>query len=296
MRYQSVDQFFDRRRGTSCVRGRRDSLCGTTRLIVASNFQGSPCQIARQGARARLAPTGAALAGPPRRDSTTDAYHWLVGVDEGFRLATRSFFARDVLDVAPALLGCVLGRHDSEAAVSLLITEVEAYAGERDPGAHSYRGKTRRNQTLFGPPGHLYCYFTYGMHHALNVVVGASDQPYACLIRAGDVVGGIETARQRRLRKSGRSLVPDDALARGPGCVAQCFDATLSNDGDDLLSGEWRLLVPKSGAALAHLTGPRVGVAGPGGDAGSFPWRFWLSDHRSVSTYRPGRVSPPARE
>lgn len=226
----------------------------------------------------------------------TGAYHDVVGDGEGLRLATRSFFTRDVLDVAPALLGCVLQRRDPDAAVSLLITEVEAYAGERDPGAHSYRGKTQRNQTLFGPPGHLYCYFTYGMHHALNVVVGPVDQPYACLIRAGDIVGGIDAARQRRLRKPRHSLVPDYALARGPGCVAQCFDATLSNDGDDLLSGEWRLFIPKSGAVLAHLKGPRVGVSGPGGDAQSFPWRFWLADRRSVSTYRPGRASRRTRE
>jgi DNA-3-methyladenine glycosylase len=211
---------------------------------------------------------------------------------EGLRPASRSFFFRDVLEVAPSLLGCVLQRTDEEGTVSLRITEVEAYAGERDPGAHTYRGKTNRNKTMFGPPGHIYCYFTYGMHHALNLVAGEPGQPYGCLVRAGDVVEGIALARSRRERKPRKLPIPDQGLARGPGCVAQCFGANLSNDGDDLFGGQWRFFTPDDGAVLAHRTGPRVGVSGPGGDAAEFPWRFWLPDASSVSTYKPGRSSP----
>lgn len=95
--------------------------------------------------------------------------------------------------------------------MSIRITEVEAYAGERDPGAHTYRGKTNRNKTMFGPAGHLYCYFTYGMHHALNLVAGQPGQPYGCLIRAGDVVGGTD-------------IGPDHALASaGPAAMQRNF-------------------------------------------------------------------------
>ncbi len=204
-------------------------------------------------------------------------------------VAHRDFFARDALDVAPALLGAVLRHVDAEGTVAIRITEVEAYAGERDPGSHSYRGKTKRNQTLFGPPGHLYCYFTYGMHHAINVVVGQVDQPYACLIRAGDVIDGMQLARRRRELKPRKKALAEHELARGPGCVAQAFGVDLTNDGDDLCFGQWQLFVARDGIILPHLVGPRVGVSGLGGDARNFPWRYWLADSPSVSTYKPGR-------
>lgn len=204
-------------------------------------------------------------------------------------MVTRDFFARDVLELAPALLGCVLQRTDYEGAVSIRITEVEAYAGERDPGAHSYRGMTKRNATLFGPPGHLYCYFTYGMHYAINVVAGQPGQPYGCLIRVGDVIEGADIARRRREHRPRKARLPEHGLARGPGCVAQCFAANLTNDGDDLVEGQWRLFAPSDGAVLAHEVGPRVGVGGPGGDPTAFPWRYWLANTPSVSAFRPGR-------
>ncbi|WP_327058136.1 DNA-3-methyladenine glycosylase [Glaciihabitans sp. GrIS 2.15] len=208
----------------------------------------------------------------------------------GLRPASRSFFARDVLEVAPELLGCVLQRTDGEGTVAIRITEVEAYAGERDPGAHAYRGKTNRNKTMFGAPGHIYCYFTYGMHHALNLVAGQAGEPYGCLIRAGDVITGSELARARREMKPRKVPLPDRGLARGPGCVAQSFGANLTNDGDDLFGGQWRFFAPDDGAVLPHASGPRVGVSGPGGDATSFPWRYWLTGAPSVSTYKPGRT------
>jgi len=217
---------------------------------------------------------------------------------DGLCNTSRSFFARDVLEVAPALLGCVLQRTDAGTTTSVRITEVEAYAGERDPGAHSYRGMTNRNKTLFGPPGHLYCYFTYGLHHAINIVVGQLGQPYGCLIRAGDVIEGAEHARIRREQKPRKIPLPEHGLARGPGCVAQSFGANLTNDGDDLFSSQWRFFVPRDGVVLPHVVGPRVGVSGPGGVATSFPWRYWLADSQSVSTYKPGhaRLAPSSTE
>ena len=208
----------------------------------------------------------------------------------GFHLASRSFFARDVLDVAPEILGCMLQRTDADGVVTIRITEVEAYAGELDPGAHTYRGKTNRNKTMFGPAGHLYCYFTYGMHHALNLVTGQPGQSSGCLVRAGDVIEGTDIARGRRESRPRKVPLPDVGLARGPGCVAQSFGVTLDNDGDDLFGGQWTFLIPDNGVVLPHRIGPRVGVSGPGGDGIDFPWRYWLPDASSVSTYKPGRA------
>ena len=99
-----------------------------------------------------------------------------------------------VLEAAPRLLGAVL-RHEG---VAVRITEVEAYDGAHDPGSHAYRGPTRRNQVMFGPPGHLYTYFTYGMHHCANVVCGPEGRASAVLLRAGEIVDGLELARSRR--------------------------------------------------------------------------------------------------
>ncbi|MEO8284668.1 MAG: DNA-3-methyladenine glycosylase [Pseudarthrobacter sp.] len=207
----------------------------------------------------------------------------------GFHAADRTFFARDVLDVAPELLGCILQRTDGDGTVSVRITEVEAYAGERDPGAHAYRGKTNRNKTMFGPAGHIFCYFTYGMHHAINLVTAQPDQPYGCLIRAGDVIAGAELARIRREAKPRKTPLPERRLASGPGCVAQCFAADLTNDGDDLFDGQWQFLVPDNHTMVPHVTGARVGLSGPGGDGAVFPWRYWVNEAPSVSTYKPGR-------
>ncbi|TFD52027.1 DNA-3-methyladenine glycosylase [Cryobacterium sp. Hh11] len=212
-----------------------------------------------------------------------------MNVLEGFHRADRAFFAREVLELAPEVLGCILQRTDDDGTVAIRITEVEAYAGERDPGAHSYRGMTNRNKTMFGPAGHLYCYFTYGMHHAVNLVAGQPGQPYGCLIRAGDVLEGADIARSRREIKPRKVPLLDRSLARGPGCVAQSFGVSLADDGDDLFGGQWTFFVPDDGAVVPHLTGPRVGVSGPGGSATDFPWRFWLADAPSVSAYKPGR-------
>jgi DNA-3-methyladenine glycosylase len=205
----------------------------------------------------------------------------------GFEPATRAFFARDSLIVGPELLGTVLARSDADGTVAIRLTEVEAYGGERDPGAHAFRGKTARTASMFGEAGHVYCYFTYGMHHAVNLVTGQPGQPYGCLVRAGEVVLGSDLARARREAKPRVSPLPEWQLARGPACVAQCLAATRVIDGADLFGGEWSVWVPVGHTQLPHATGPRVGLSGPSGDGSTFPWRYWLPGEPSVSAYKP---------
>ncbi|MDQ1609325.1 MAG: DNA-3-methyladenine glycosylase, partial [Microbacteriaceae bacterium] len=114
------------------------------------------------------------------------------------RQPDRDVFAASALDVAPRLLGARLTHEGAHGAVSLRITEVEAYVGDGvDPGSHAFRGRTRRNATMYGPPGHLYAYFTYGMHVCANVVCSPKGEATAEQHRAGEVVEGVELARER---------------------------------------------------------------------------------------------------
>ena len=188
---------------------------------------------------------------------------------------SRRMLAGPVLDVAPRLLGAVL----EHGEVAVRLTEVEAYAGAVDPGSHAFRGRTPRNEVMFGPAGHAYVYFTYGMHWCVNVVCGPVGEASAVLLRAGEVVRGIEVARARR--PAARS---DRDLARGPArlTLALGIDGTL--DGSDLLAADspLRLLAGPASASVVG-TGPRVGVAGEGAHQ---PWRFWLEGERTVSAYR----------
>ncbi|MFJ4712624.1 DNA-3-methyladenine glycosylase [Streptomyces sp. NPDC088785] len=194
----------------------------------------------------------------------------------------RDFFARPVLDVAPDLLGRVLVRRTPDGPVELRITEVEAYDGENDPGSHAFRGRTARNSVMFGEPGHVYVYFTYGMWHCMNLVCGEEGRASAVLLRAGEITRGAESARKRRL-----SARNDRELAKGPARLATALDVDRSLDGIDACAG------PDAPLSLLHGTttpadqvrsGPRTGVSGPGG---VHPWRFWISDDPTVSPYRP---------
>lgn len=193
--------------------------------------------------------------------------------------------AGPVIEVAPRLLGAVL-RHRTEAGtVAVRLTEVEAYAGEQDPGSHAYRGPTRRNQVMFGPPGHLYVYFTYGMHHCCNVVVGEDGHASAVLLRAGEVVEGADLARERR--RTG----PDRDLARGPARLCQALDIDLDDNGVALEHGPLTLTLPDQPVDPAGVrTGPRVGLR----HAAEHPWRFWVEGESSVSVYRPAKRLPEA--
>ena len=175
------------------------------------------------------------------------------------------------LEVAPRLLGAVL-RHGQ---VAVRLTEVEAYAGPDDPGSHAYRGLTARNAVMFGPAGHLYCYFTYGMHVCANVVAGEAGDPGGVLLRAGEVVEGHELARSRRPGALDRDL------ARGPARLCRALAIGLEHGGVDLSSGDVRL---EPGEPVATVsTGPRVGLRA----APDRPWRFWVTGDPTVSVYRP---------
>jgi DNA-3-methyladenine glycosylase len=188
----------------------------------------------------------------------------------------RSFFDRMAEEVAPDLLGCVLTRTTAEGAVSVRLTEVEAYAGPRDPASHAYRGPTKRNAVMFGPPGHAYVYFTYGMHFCVNLVCLGEGTAAAVLLRAGEIVEGRELATARRPRSSPRDL------ARGPArlCEALAIDRELS--GADVCDPESPLRVSAGSPAPSFRTGPRTGVS----SAKDVPWRFWIDGDPSVSPYR----------
>lgn len=206
---------------------------------------------------------------------------------QGRRL-TRADLAGDPLTVARALLGV----HLVAGPVTLRLTEVEAYWGDRDPGSHGYRGMTPRTEVMFGPPGHLYVYRSYGIHWCCNVVCGTKGECAAVLLRAGEVVTGHDTVAARRA-----GVTPRD-LARGPGRLTKTLAITGDDNGAGVVGGGAPFVLKASVDPIDDSqvrTGPRVGVSGPGGDAGTFPWRFWLEDERSVSAYRPGRTASGVR-
>ncbi|NGO09143.1 DNA-3-methyladenine glycosylase [Streptomyces sp. HC44] len=193
----------------------------------------------------------------------------------------REFFDRPVLEVAPDLLGRVLVRTTPDGPIELRLTEVEAYDGPNDPGSHAYRGRTARNDVMFGPPGHVYVYFTYGMWHCMNLVCGPEGEASAVLLRAGEITEGIELARKRRL-----SARYDKELAKGPARLATALDVDRALDGTDLCAPGTAPLTLLAGTPVQPdqvRNGPRTGVAGEGG---VHPWRFWIADDPTVSPYR----------
>jgi len=197
----------------------------------------------------------------------------------------RVLLSRPSPQVAADLLGWRLTRSTDEGTVGVRLSEVEAYAGREDPASHAYRGPTRRTAVMFGPPGFLYVYFTYGMHWCCNVVTGTDGEASAVLLRAGRVVEGLELARARRGPK-----VTDRALARGPATLTRALGITGADDGADLLSGSaLRLQPPNDDTGGAVSSGPRVGVS----RAADVPWRFWITGDDTVSAYkRSPRVGP----
>ena len=186
------------------------------------------------------------------------------------------FFARDPLRVARDLLGCRV----SHGGVTVRLTEVEAYAGAADPGSHAFLGRSPRNDVMFGPAGRLYVYFTYGMHFCANIVTGVEGEASAVLLRAGEVVDGHEVAAERR-----PGFRPRD-LARGPARLCQALGIDRSHNGVDLARGPLTLKPAARPVEQARVrTGPRVGLR----NGAERPWRFWLDDEPTVSTYRPAK-------
>jgi DNA-3-methyladenine glycosylase len=249
--------------------------------------------------------------------SDGDGFHGL--------LLPRAFFARPALEVAPALLGCVIEHATPDGLVAAVLTEVEAYEGSADPASHAYRGRTARNAVMFGPPGHAYVYFTYGMHFCVNMVCLRDGTASAVLLRAGRVVEGAALATRRRVagalrprpaaeepRAPPRGLAERD-LARGPARLCQALAIGRALDGADVCDPGSPLRVrpaPASGRAgppSARITnGPHINndlrsgadpPAGGGPHISAGPrvgvssgarraWRFWLTGDPTVSPYR----------
>ena len=224
----------------------------------------------------------------------------------------REFFARPATVVAPELLGCVLVHDSPDGLVAAVIVETESYQGLADPASHAFRGETARNAVMFGPPGHAYVYFTYGMHFCVNLVCLPAGEASAVLLRAGRVIQGVPLAAARRAvrrppdaaapggaaadgagpgadgRRSPSRVLPERELARGPGRLCQALGITRSSNGADVCSAASPLRVTAGAApwpapAATISTGPRVGIS----RAAEWPWRFWITGEPSVSAYRP---------
>jgi len=195
--------------------------------------------------------------------------------------------SRPVVEVAPALLGSLLAGADG---VVVRLTEVEGYAGTgEDPGSHAHRGRTPRTEVMFGPAGRAYVYLSYGMHWCMNVVTGPDGVASAVLLRAGEVVEGLDVARSRR------PGVLDRDLCRGPARLTRTLGVTSAHGGVDLLdpASRLRLLPGTVGPCPREVrSGPRTGVAG---DGAPIPWRFWLEGEPTVSPYRSAGATGPSR-
>ena len=206
-----------------------------------------------------------------------------------FYVPGRAWYSRAAHEVAPDLLGARLAVTTAEGTVALRLTEVEAYGGSDDPGSHAHRGRTPRNSTMFGPPGRLYVYFTYGMHWCANLVTGPEGAASAVLLRAGEVIEGVELARHRRVTSKG-----DKDLASGPARLATALGITGTQDGTSVDAEDGHVMPGQVRVSLRVREvrpgpwehGPRTGVSGEGGNGTHYPWRYWLSGESSVSRYR----------
>jgi DNA-3-methyladenine glycosylase len=195
-------------------------------------------------------------------------------------LLPRAFFDRPSTQVAPDLLGCVFWSDGPAGLVAVRLAEVEAYEGEADPASHAFRGRTQRNAVMYGPPGHAYVYFTYGMHYCVNLVCQPPGQASAVLLRAGQVIEGADLATARR--PGGHR---DRNLARGPGRLCQALGIDRALDGADVCSPGSALGIspPVSAPGPADIrSGPRVGIS----RAADVPLRFWLAGDSYVSAYK----------
>jgi DNA-3-methyladenine glycosylase len=238
-------------------------------------------------------------------------------------LVARDFLARLSVQVAPEVLGCVLEHETPQGLVAVQLTETEAYTGRTDPASHAYRGKTQRNAVMFGPPGHAYVYFTYGMHFCVNLVCLCSDgSASAVLLRAGAIIAGEDLARARRTRRkpdadrrkpaadrrkpdadrhelaAGRREPAADRpplasrdLARGPARLCQALAIDRSLDGADVcvLGSPLRLRWPPAEPSASTAARSEKIASGPRvgvSSAAEVPWRFWVAGDPTVSVYR----------
>ena len=198
----------------------------------------------------------------------------------------RAFYMRHPAVVAPELLNKLLVRDDGRIG---RIVEVEAYAGSEDPAAHSHRGETARNRTMFGPGGHLYVYFTYGMHWCANAVCGPAGEGHGILLRAIEPVAGVAEMREARGQPA-----RDRDIGSGPGRLGQAMGITRELDGADLVEGDRGIRIMDDGTSppANPVAGPRVGIS----KAIALPWRWHVPDRTHVSRGRGGPAAPRNRK
>jgi DNA-3-methyladenine glycosylase len=194
---------------------------------------------------------------------------------------SRGVFGRPAAAVAPELLGKVLVHDEPHGQLRGRIVEVEAYTGQTDPGSHAYRGRTARNAVMFGPPGHVYTYVSYGMHVCMNLVTDPEGVAGAVLVRALEPLAGMEVMAERRGHR------PLAELCNGPGKLCQAMGITMSDNGADLEAGP--IWVDDDGYVPAAIDrSARVGLS-RGRD---LQLRFYLPENPFLS---PGRPSLPSR-
>ena len=185
----------------------------------------------------------------------------------------RRFFSRDPVLLARELLGRVLFYKTPEGLLAGRIVETEAYTGEADPASHAFRGRTARNAVMFGPAGHAYVYFTYGMHHCLNVTAEASGTAGAVLLRALEPLAGVEVMRARG------DHGPESRLLSGPGKIGRAFGLSLDDNGRDLTRGALGLAAGAPVANREVAISRRIGIS----RAVDLPYRFAVVSSPSVS-------------
>jgi DNA-3-methyladenine glycosylase len=199
------------------------------------------------------------------------------------RRLSRAFFERDALTVARALIGCLFVHRTRQGDVGVRLVETEAYRGRIDPGSHGYRGPTPRTEVMYGPPGRLYVYFTYGMHWCANIVCGRDGDCEAVLIRAGEPVLGIEQVRRNR-----PGITRDRLLAAGPARLAQALAIDARHNGASVLrGGDFYCAEDDLTRSMRRgpvLQTPRIGLSAGRGD--TTPWRFVVPGHPHASRPR----------
>ena len=185
----------------------------------------------------------------------------------------RSFYARDPVTLARDLLGRILLYESPQGLVGGRIVETEAYTGETDPASHAFRGRSARNAVMFDKPGLAYVYFSYGMHHCLNVTADRVGVAGAVLLRALEPVQGIEVMQQTGVNG------PLERLLSGPGKICKAFGLSLKDNGRDLVEGPLRIASGREVPAAEVSVSPRIGIS----RAVTLPYRFFVSSSPSVS-------------
>lgn len=184
--------------------------------------------------------------------------------------------------MARDLIGCLLVVDHPDGRAALRLVETEAYRGALDPGSHGYRGPRPRNQSMFGPPGRLYVYLSYGVHFCANVVCGPEGVSEAVLLRAGEPVAGVDAIRARR------GIESDRLLASGPGRLTQALGITREHDGASLLRGGsmWcaRDELTQRFQEIGISQTKRIGLGAGRGD--ELPWRYVVAGHPFASRTR----------